>query len=47
VSDAALVKRVSEERDQLMADAEKDYRLGRGDAPVSAKASTVNDKSIG
>lgn len=49
VSDAPLVKRVSEERDQLKADAEKDYRAaGLGVTPVvAAKDSTENDRSSG
>ena len=48
VSDAPFVKRVSEERDQLKADAEKDYRAGLGVTPVvAAKDSTENDRSTG
>jgi formiminotetrahydrofolate cyclodeaminase len=52
VSDPAWIERVANERDELIADADADYGLvdGRragGATPVTAKDSTVNDKSTG
>ena len=48
VLDSAWIQRVTAERDQLIADAEADYRRGFGGAtPVSANASTMKDRSTG